>query len=331
MGSTTTSRLALVTGAAGFFGRHVARRLSSEGWRVVGLGRGGVLQSAQDRWGLVDFFHDDVSLDSLVRVQQRHGAPELVCHAAGGASVGQSWLDPVASFKNTVGSTAVVVEFLRLAAPNALLIYPSSAAVYGIGEGRPFAEDCSGEPVSPYGTHKMLAERLCIDAARQFGIRGRVVRFFSLFGPQLRKQLLWDIAARLARGERTLSLDGDGSETRDFLYVEDAARLIALVASVDGDLLVVNGASGVPTTVRQAADTLIREMNLGDAVELVFTGRRRQGDAPHHIAQMDRLQRIGFIPKWSFDAGVERFVAWVSDEIRRSDLVLDGAKGGHSA
>ena len=110
------------------------------------------------------------------------------------------------------------------------LIVASSAAVYGADHGGPIAENAGLVPMSPYGQHKLMMEQLCRSYATTFGIRSTVARLFSVYGPRLRKQLLWDICSRLQQDGRTLDLGGTGAEVRDWTDVRDVARLLACIA-----------------------------------------------------------------------------------------------------
>src|SRR3972149_7252759 len=123
----------LVTGAAGFLGRHAARAFARRGCTVVGLGHGELTPHDAAAWGISTFVKGDITLTTLTGLFERHGAPSLTVHAAGGASVGRSLQDPLLDFERTVRTTAILIDALRRAAPGSLLVYPSSAAVYGAG------------------------------------------------------------------------------------------------------------------------------------------------------------------------------------------------------
>ena len=87
-------------------------------------------------------------------------------------------------------------------------------------------------PMSPYGQHKLMMEQLCRSYAMIFGLRSTVARLFSVYGPHLRKQLLWDICSRLERNGRTLVLGGTGAEIRDWTDVRDVARLLTKIGEL---------------------------------------------------------------------------------------------------
>ena len=299
----------IVTGASGFLARYAARHFSRLGWSVFGLGHGTEAFSFQE-WGLSRWQEGSVHLDSLASFIAEHGEPDVVLHCAGSGSVGKSWDNPMEDFQRTAATTAAVIEAIRRFAPGALLLYPSSAAVYGDSPKHLLSEDDAICPMSPYGLHKHLSETLCVGANRIWGLRVAIVRFFSLYGPGLRKQLLWDIVNKLASGTDRLVLDGTGNEERDFFYIDDATRLLECLATrpVSSVPVIVNGSTGFATTVRAAATQLMEAMQKHDSVELSFSGYCRPGDPGRLVGQTDKLKSIGFQPETPIGTGFTKFV-----------------------
>jgi UDP-glucose 4-epimerase len=303
-------KLAWVTGARGVLGRHVARHLNAEGWRVVGIGHGDWKPEDAKAWGVSVWRRADVEVPVLVDLAAVSGPPELVFHAAGSASVGFSLEQPFADFQRTVMTTAAVLETMRRVAPSAMMIYPSSAAVYGDATKDPIPETSPIAPISPYGVHKAMAEQLCATRCQQFGLRCAIVRYFSVYGPGLRKQILWDLAQKISASPSTILLHGTGDETRDFLHAEDAARIVSLVANAGRDEpFVVNGGTGHAVTIRDLARLFVAE--LGEKTECRFSGERRSGDPQHYRADTRRLAKLGFAPTWQLRAGVRDYLTWL--------------------
>ncbi len=302
------SGAAYVTGAAGFVGGAVAAAFAKAGWRVAGFD-----QSPRAGDGFAHWSTGDVGLAALARAAAEIGAPELLFHAAGGSSVGASVADPAGDFARTVGSLRETLAFLKAQAPRARLIYPSSAAVYGAASHGPLPEASLLDPISPYGVHKLLAEVEIADAAAGFGLRAVILRFFSLYGPGLKKQLLWDLARRLQARPARLELSGAGEEQRDFLFVDDAVRLVGLAAglNLDGAPLVLNGGRGEPVSVRQAAQALARA--LGSDAAIGFSGETRPGDPAALVADISRARAMGFKPQVAFEEGAGLFARWFAD------------------
>jgi UDP-glucose 4-epimerase len=305
-----------VTGIAGFLGSAVARRFLQDGWRVAGAGNlrtGDAVDLPLSKvGGRVALSAGPISAESLENLLAIAGAPDLVVHAAGSGAVGPSFADPFRDFDRAVGSTAILLEFLRRKAPRSRLVLASSAAVYGVRPEGPLAETLESQPASPYGAHKQMAEVLCRQAERSFGQPVAIIRFFSLYGPPLRKQLLWDLSCRLAGRPESLTLAGSGDETRDLLYVDDAVELIRTVAARPEPFLLVNGGTGVATRVRQIAGGLIRRLSPGTA--LGFDGMVRAGDPRHLCADTGVSRAVGFAAGTGLDEGLDRYAEWFRRE-----------------
>jgi len=309
--------LAVVTGGAGFLGRYVARDLARNGWEVVGVDRTDMPAADARAWGFSHWHTCNVEVASLRRLFRLHRGVRLVFHGAGGASVGRSWARPLRDFCDSVVATELVVEALRRHAREATLVYPSSAAVYGNTAHGVLSEAGACAPVSPYGVHKLATEGLCLAARSAYGLSVVVIRFFSLYGPLLRKQLLWDLVGKVLAPGPVLTLGGTGEELRDFLYAEDAAYLVRLAGESRGrGPTVINGGSGLGTSVRTVAELVAKESRAGK--EISFSGRPRAGDPTALVADVSRLRGIGFSPRWELADGVRDYVAWAMAERRET-------------
>lgn len=308
------ARHIIITGASGFLGRYTAMHFFTQGWIVSGIGHSANNFSAR-QWGVSHWVESDVNLTSLSGLIEKTRKPDVVFHCAGSGSVGKSWEASLQDFERTTLTTASVIELVRRLAPESLLIYPSSAAVYGESTADALSEESRLYPISPYGLHKLTAEDLCLGAHRIFGIRVAIIRFFSIYGPGLRKQLLWDIARKLGIGGDTLTLGGTGAELRDFFYIDDAVRLVEWLTEQPPttESTILNGATGIPTSVESIARLLIEAMGKTGSVNLEFTGRCRPGDPSRLVSDTRKLEQIGFHSQVCVEEGIRRFVATLSD------------------
>jgi UDP-glucose 4-epimerase len=296
--------VAMVTGACGFLGRHAARRLAAEGWRVVGIGHGDWTAREASRWGIAEWHAANVTPDELAACATE---PGLILHCAGSGSVAFSISDPYRDLQRTVGTTAAVLEFARLRAPSAALVLPSSGAVYGATDGTPIPEAHALDPVSPYGVHKRVAEELCRSAGRHHGLRTAVVRYFSVYGPELRKQVLWDASRIVARGGN--GFFGTGHERRDLIHVADAVGLMLLAAGhASTESPAINGGTGVATPVRELLSELFHAFGRSD--EPIFNERKRSGDPPVYVASIDVARSWGWAPAVQWREGVREYARW---------------------
>ena len=299
-------RSILITGGYGFLGRAVARHFKSDGYRVVGIGRGRWSAAEAASAGFDVWLDASVSLPSLMTLRETFG---LVFHCAGNGSVGYSLKNPLQDFYKTVQGTAELLEYVRLCNSSALVIYPSSAGVYGdIGDVR-IRESAKADPISPYGVHKSIAENLLISYSKTFGTRVAIIRFFSIYGPGLTKQLLWDASIKLMRSPtESATFSGTGDETRDWIFSEDAARLVRSVASTRGRLTIINGASGERVTVRATLERLRAALHVDKRIE--FDGIVREGDPKFYHADIERAFSTGWRPEIQLPVGLARYADW---------------------
>jgi UDP-glucose 4-epimerase len=300
----TPPRTTLVTGANGFIGRHVSRAASMRGDRVVGIGLGEWTEDSWHHWGLSAWSDFQVTVDSLAAIA---GKPDIVIHCAGSASVGLSFDDPAQDFQSTVGTTIEVLEFLRTRAPEAALVYPSSGAVYGNATILPITEDSPLAPISPYGVHKRIAEELCRSYSQSFGIRTAILRIFSAYGTDLRKQLLWDACRKAMQGQSEFG--GSGQETRDWVNVEDVARLMLIAAGhADAAAPTVNCATGQGVAIERILDVLFGA--LGTSLRPQFNRSVRLGDPERVAGDPTRARDWGWVPQVPWQDGIREYAAW---------------------
>jgi UDP-glucose 4-epimerase len=277
---------AMVTGAAGFIGSHVLGALVAEGYDAVAVGRGTA--------------HEQLTVRALAPLAEHLS---LVIHCAGGSSVGRSVDAPLDDFDKTVPPLAQLLELARTR--QARLVLLSSAAVYGHAQQFPTTEDSAPRPVSPYGTHKRICEELCAS----WGVPSAVVRLFSVYGPGLRKQLLWDACKKARAGERRFQ--GSGLEERDWLHVDDAVALILAAArAASPEVPIINGGTGVPTSVAQVVAEVFRALGAG-APE--FAGGGRPGDPPRYLADISRARALGWQPRVDVASGIGQYVRWFQE------------------
>jgi UDP-glucose 4-epimerase len=117
------------------------------------------------------------------------------------------------------------------------------------------------------------------------------------------------LGKKVTAGTKEIWLHGTGEETRDFLHVEDAARLVpAVVEQVQGTPILVNGGSGNPISVRDLSETFVRL--LGKETAIRFTGKERSGDPAHYQADVILLQKLGFNPNWNLKEGLRDYANW---------------------
>jgi UDP-glucose 4-epimerase len=299
-------KIVLVTGANGFIGRYVSQHLSRQGFRVIGIGHGKwSSEDEQKLWGVSDWFTSDITVDGL-RICEV--VPESIIHCAGNGSVGLSIQNPFDDFERNLDTTINVLEYVRLYVPSANVITMSSAGVYGDVKKFPIVEDDLLNPISPYGVHKKLSEELCKSYADHFGLNISVLRLFSVYGPGLKKQLLWDACNKIMRGE--YKFFGTGNELRDWINVTDVARMVEhLLSSSHNNYNLYNGATGLGTPIIDILKLLFTALDVNKPA--TFTGKARQGDPVGYIADISRArQELKWEPKIKWQQGMLEYAEW---------------------
>lgn len=299
-----------ITGGKGFIGRHLARLASVQGSRVCGIGHGLWPAEEAGKWGYSHWCNGEIEAVNLSQLAHAFGLPDIVYHIAGGSSVGLSFQYPREDFCRSVESTSRLLEWSRLNAPDACIVSASSAAIYGAAAAGPILEATAVLPSSPYGFHKAMMESLCRAYAKHFGLRVAVVRMFSVYGAGLEKQLIWDLCGKLAlTKDRPVVLGGTGCELRDWLHVSDAAALLWLARTqCDGSPAVINGGTGIATSIREVAGMICEVWGGGAGVE--FSGIARAGDPPSLVADCTKAIQLGFKPGVMLAEGIRETVGW---------------------
>ena len=305
----------LITGSNGFVGSSVGRYAARHGHQVLGIARAS--QPAPGWTG--DHAQADVLSSDLAETISRF-APDVLLHAAGTASVAASLSSPLDDLRASVMTWANVLNSVRRSGVRPLLLFPSSAAVYGNPAEQPVREDLPSDPISPYGFHKTACELLAREYADCFDLPIISCRLFSLFGEAQRRLFVWEIYRQLVRG--TAQLEGTGKEIRDYLHIDDAASALlnlaeqAMAKRKEGGCQTINIASGTGTRMIDLAEQ-IRDL-VAPKSEVSCRGHKRPGDPNAWCADISRLREL--IPQWQPQPLKQRLAecitAWQNEERR---------------
>ncbi len=217
----------LVTGGAGFIGSHTVERLLARGCRVRvldNLSSGTRANLPMDHAGL-ELLEGDVTDADVVSVAMQ--GMEYCLHLAAQVSVDRSVREPAFSCRQNVLGFVHVLDAVRRHGVRRL-IYASSAAVYGNPVSLPVSEEAEPVPISPYGLEKQIDEQYAALFERLHGLSSLGLRYFNVYGPRQDPSshyagVISIFVSRLQRGE-AITIYGDGSQSRDFIYVGDVAR-----------------------------------------------------------------------------------------------------------
>ena len=328
----------LVTGAAGFIGMHVARRLMAQGHHVFGLdnlnpyydpGLKAARNAQLTQLPNFRFEHMDiVDRKSMTRLLAAQRFSHVV-HLAAQAGVRHSLSDPHAYADANIIGFLNVLEGCREVGSRHLL-YASSSSVYGANTRMPFrTSDNVDHPLNLYGATKKANELMAHAYAHLFAIPATGLRFFTVYGPWGRPDMaMWLFVDAIMRG-RPIKLFNDGRMRRDFTYIDDVVeamvRLVPLPAAANpawsGDApdpatsrapwRTYNIGNGAPVEVLEVVRLI--EQAVGKTAIREFLPMQ-PGDVPATYADVTDLERlVGFRPNTAIGEGIERFAAWFRD------------------
>lgn len=214
---------------------------------------------------------------------------------------------PEADFFGNTVLTFQLLEELRRFSPGSRFVLLSSAAVYGQPVVLPISENADPDPLSPYGFHKLQAESICREYREIYGIQTTSLRLFSVYGPMLRRQVIYDVIQRGLK-EGKISFKATGAETRDFLHISDLCVALDLILAQAEPAAVYNVASGVETSLRDLGCKISEALGFESLPD--FTGVSQPGLPQRWAADVSLLEGIGFETQVSLDEGLRETVAW---------------------
>lgn len=287
----------VVTGAAGFLGRHVARRFRDEGWEVSGFD---VAWFDEAGVGLIQGdLNDANSVRSAIQ-----GA-DVVAHVGAIGDVYLAGEQPALAAEVNVLGTANVIE--AALAQGARMIYASTWEVYGEPMTQPITEDHPTMPDHPYSITKLAGESLILAATRLRDLSGLALRLGTAFGSGLRPNSVFRIFLDKARSGQPLTIQGDGSQGRQFTHASDIARAFELAARSEASGMALNIVSPETVTIKELAEEIVARF----PTEVSF-GPSRPGDvAPAQVSAERARQVLGWRAEMPFARGLEELIASV--------------------
>jgi UDP-glucuronate 4-epimerase len=308
----------LVTGGAGFIGSHVAAALLARGDRVTVVDnfnafydpsikrRNAAALAAKTGFTLVEGdICDGPRMDALF-AEQRFDA---VIHLAAWAGVRPSLEQPLTYTRNNVDGTTCLFEAARNHTPKTRFVMASSSSVYGGVNDVPFREDMDVDrPISVYAATKRACEIMARTYNTLYGMNLWCLRFFTCYGPSQRPDLAIHKFTRLIYEGKPLPFYGDGSASRDYLYIDDCVAGVLAASDRCNGYEVVN--LGEERTVRLDELVAILEKQIGKRAVLQRLPNQ-PGDVPRTCADVTKARRLlGYQPTTAIETGIARFLEW---------------------
>jgi UDP-glucuronate 4-epimerase len=300
----------VVTGAAGFIGSHLLRELLDRGHDAVGWDAftdyydPALKEQNADELPVerIDLAQDEIpDLDGLDGVFHLAGQP-------GVSSFGDVF--PVYVRQNVLATQRLLEAAV---ASRTRVLFASSSSVYGDAESYPTSEDTRLRPLSPYGVTKLACEHLIGSYGAELGLDAVILRYFTIYGPRQRPDMALARWIALAVTGGSLELQGDGTQSRSFTYVDDAVDATIRAQERAGAGAVLNVGGGEEVSMLAAVEALERVS--GRSLELVRVPRRK-GDQPRSLADTSRVRaEIGWEPTTRFADGLEAQWRWAADRV----------------
>jgi UDP-glucuronate 4-epimerase len=312
----------LITGAAGFIGFHVARRLLDRGERVIGI------DNLNDYYdvslkearlaklrvhGDFNFARLDVAdRDRIFDLVEAHSDLRDVIHLAAQAGVRHSLKDPYCYIEANVMGTLVMLEAARRVRGLRGFVYASSSSVYGANTKQPFSvDDPVDHPVSLYGATKRSCELMAESYSRLYGLATTGLRFFTVYGPWGRPDMAAYLFTRAILAGEPIQVFNQGRMARDFTYIDDIVAGVIAAAdrpAASGEHRIYNLGNHRPEQLLDFVAVLERLLDRTATKRLL---PMQPGDVPASYAEIETARRdLGFEPKATIETGLAAFVEW---------------------
>ena len=300
----------LVTGCAGFIGSHLVDKLLEQGYEVIGVDcftdyypreiKEANTSNALNHNNFKFIEEDILEMDKFPDV-------DYVFHLAAQAGVRASWGKSFEIYtKNNIEATQKLLEFYKDRNIKKF-VYASSSSVYGDAE-LPMRENSMLKPVSPYGVTKLAGENLCYLYWKNYGVPTVSLRYFTVYGPRQRPDMAIHKFVRAIINEEEIAVFGDGTQTRDFTYVDDAVEVNILAAHNDvaGEVFNVGGGS------RISVNGLIEiiEEKVGKEAKIKYI-ENQKGDVSDTLADVNKARAmLNWRPKIDIHRGLSNYIMW---------------------
>jgi UDP-glucose 4-epimerase len=296
----------LLTGGAGFIGSHIADLLIEEGHQLIivdnlSTGKEANLNSA------ASFYHSDILDEGLEEIFSRE-KPDIVNHHAAQINVRKSVADPIYDLEINIRGTVHLLELSRKYGVKKVIFASSGGAIYGEQIDFPAGEAHPLKPLSPYGVSKLAGEHYLYYYRQNFALPSVCLRYANVYGP--RQDPLGEagvvaiFAQKMLAGEQPL-INGNGKQTRDYVFVEDVAH-INVMALQHGVAGAYNVGTGVETTVNDLFFE-IRALTRSEAKEI--HGEAKTGEQFRSVLSAEKAQNeLGWKPLIELNEGLQRTV-----------------------
>jgi len=295
----------LVTGGSGFIGQHIAEMFASEEHDVI------VIDKRKNTW---PFLYNNILLvkediRNYDQIKNYFEDVDYIFHEAALVSVPDSMKKPNLTIDNNINGT---VNLFKAAVEKNVkkIIFASSCAIYGMNDKIPLNENEKAYPLSPYAISKLSAEYFLKMYNEEFGIKTTSLRYFNVYGPRQdyssQYSAVISIFVNNALQDKDLIVYGDGSQTRDFVYIDDVVKANKMVMNQE-DGKIFNVGFGEKASISELAKEIIE---LTNSDSKIIYKQARYGEVKHSLADITKISQIGFKPEFNLKEGLEKLIAF---------------------
>ena len=292
---------AIVTGAAGFIGQALVKKLLSLDIEVIAV-------------DLIDLPGEKKCHSLTIDISEKNVLNKYlddkttIFHLAARASVPGSVKDPRGDFVNTLYGLFEILESAKQY--NSKVIFPSTASIFDTNNPLPVSERAYVKPSSPYGAAKVSGEAYCSAYYRCYGLDVRIARMFSVYGIGMNRFAIYDMVKKILTNNQELVILGDGQQIRDYLYIDDVVQGLFEIATKGEPGEDYNLASGEPVNIYDLAKKIAILMGY-EKIVIKPTGESFPGDVPKWYADISKIKKIGFAQRISLEEGLKLTIDWI--------------------
>jgi UDP-glucose 4-epimerase len=293
----------LITGVCGFVGNNLYLKLKKKN-ELIGIGR----KNRNYKNKYKNIIEKEITHKNLVNLNFK---PNVIIHCAGSGSVTKSIQNPKIDYEKNVNTTKELIKFISELTKKPKVIMFSTAAVYG--------NSCEKnkkqlKPISPYGRNKLKSENILLKKSKKFRFELMILRFYSIYGVGLKKQLIWDVCEKI--NNKINVFYGSGNEMRSWINIKDVNRLIQFLikkGSISNQTLDISGNDVVKN--KFLVKKLFKLLNINKVP--YFNKKNKKGDPIDQIFNNSILKNLGWKPKINLSNGLKEYAQWYKKNLKK--------------